>query len=88
MQESYRNIQIEGKSGMFVIDQFLGRDVKLTTDKSTSGTILQIQLMFTNGTVFWNSLGDDIDDTFSKTFDLLEVSCLYFIHKVIDKVFI
>ena len=61
---------------MFVIDQFLGRDVKLTTDKSTSGTILQIQLMFTNGTIFWNSFGN-IDDTFSITFDLLEVSPLY-----------
>ena len=71
---------------MFVIDQFLGRDVKLTTDKSAAGTILQIQLMFTNGTIFWNSFGD-IDDTFSNTFDLLEVSCLYFIHKVIDKSF-
>ena len=76
MQESYRNVEIEGKSGMFVIDQFLGRDVKLTTDKSTSGTILQIQLMFTNGTIFWNSFGN-IDDTFSITFDLLEVSPLY-----------
>ena len=66
------DVQTGPISGEFIIDNTLGRDVKFTSDKLGSGTIIQIQIQFPNDTIYLN--GETVTDTFSKTFDYLEVS--------------
>ena len=72
MQETYLDFQTGETNGTFIIDQTLGRDVKFTTDKLGSGAISQIQLQYPNGTTYL--IGEGVTDTFSKTFDFLEVN--------------
>ena len=72
MQEVDLDFQTGETLGEFIIDHTLGRDVKFTTDKLGSGAINQIQLQYPNGTTYL--IAEGVTDTFSKTFDFLEVN--------------
>ena len=72
LQETNLDVQTANINGTFIIDNTLGRDVKFTSDKLGSGAINQIQLQYPNGTTYL--IGEGVTDTFSKTFDFLEVN--------------
>ena len=73
LQENFRGVE-KDLHQEFIIDNTLGRDVKFTLDESGSGNsdrITRIKLLYANGTEFYRT--NNIVNTFSTTFDFLEV---------------
>ena len=72
LQESFRNVT-DGLSEEFVIDKTLGRDIKFTLDLPGSGNITGIQILNSNGDVFYE-INADISGTISIHLEQLEVT--------------
>ena len=72
MQETFLNV-VNGLSEEFVIDKTLGRDIKFTLDLQGSGKITGIQILNSNGDVFYE-INADIGGTISIHLEQLEVT--------------
>ena len=85
-QDSYRTVGNDLKDG-FIIDTTLGRDVKFTIDQSgvpgSNNVINVIEILYPNGTDLFYTIGD-VAQSFSKTFDFLEVTNCLFIYFVLN----
>ena len=71
LQETFLNV-VNDLSEEFLIDKTLGRDIKFTLDLPGSGKITEIQLLNSNGDVFYEISGD-IGGTVSIHLEQLEV---------------